>query len=80
MDEETKAIIAKQTGENDLVLIEKTFYECECDVGATILNLMQFSYSERPKPAATEFDEYRKILDEKDAIFQLRLEKNDIHK
>jgi hypothetical protein len=76
MDQETKEIISKQTGESDLLLIEKIFFECDSDIGATICKLQNIEYKEPKKPKKTEFDDIRKILDEKDTIFQEYLEKN----
>ena len=70
MDQETKEIISKQTGETDLILIEKTFFECDSDIGKTILKILNVSYKEKRKPELTYFDEMRKICDEKDTIFQ----------
>lgn len=70
MDQEIKEIISKQTGVSDTLLIEKTFFECGSDVGATVLKLLNHEYVERPKPERTYFDEIREILDEKDTIFQ----------
>lgn len=76
MDVETKEVIAKQTNIEDIILIEKTYYECGGDVGATILKLMNVAYKEKPKPVRTQFDEYREILDEKAMIYQQILEKS----
>ena len=69
MDQETKEIISKQTGENDLLLIEKTYFECEHDIGATICKLQNITYPEHKKQK-TEFDQIRVILNEKDQIYQ----------
>lgn len=70
MDQETKEIISKQTGIEDMLVVEKTYFECNNDIGATVLKLMNFSFKEIPKPPETQFDEFRRILDEKDTIFQ----------
>ena len=70
MDKETKEIVSKQTDIADLIFIEKTFFECNGYIGATILKLMNIEFKERPKPPVTEFDEYRKILDDKDTVYQ----------
>jgi hypothetical protein len=74
MDLETKFIISDQTNEPDLVLIEKTFFECNSDVGATILKLMNIPYVEKPKKPRTDIDDMRDILDEKDTEFQKVME------
>ena len=70
MDTETKSIISNQTNIDDTLLIEKTYFECNSDVGATVLKLMNISYKEKKVKKPTEFDEYRKILDEKDTEYQ----------
>jgi hypothetical protein len=70
MDAETKSIISNQTNIEDTLLIEKTFFECNSDIGATVLTLMNISYKEKKVKKPTEFDEYRKILDEKDSEYQ----------
>lgn len=70
MDDEIKSIISNQTNIEDTLLIEKTFFECNSDVGATVLTLMNISYKEKKAKQPTEFDEYRKILDEKDTEYQ----------
>ena len=70
MDEKTKQIISKQTNIEDLVLIEKTYFECDNDVGATVLKLMNITYKSKPKPPRTQFDDYREILDDKDTVYQ----------
>ena len=70
MDEETKTIISKQTGVQDTILIEKTFFECDSDIGATVLKLMKIEFKARPKTPRTEFDHYREILDDKDTVYQ----------
>lgn len=69
MDTETKSIISNQTNIDDTLLIEKTYFECNSDVGATVLKLMNISYKEKKVKQPTEFDEYRKILDEKDTEY-----------
>lgn len=76
MDAETRQIIADQAGETDLLFVEKTYFQCNGDVGATVLRLMDYKYEERQKPPRTKFDEMREILDEKDAIFQGIIEKS----
>lgn len=70
MDQETKEIISKQTGVEDLVLIEKTYFANHGDIGATVCKLQNLHFVEKPKPLYTKFDEIREILDEKDQIFQ----------
>lgn len=75
MDAQTCQIIADQAGETDLLLVEKTYFQCNGDVGATVLRLMNFKYEETEERPRTKFDEMRDILDEKDAIFQGIIEK-----
>ncbi len=79
MDEEIRQIISKQTGETDLLAIERTYYECNQDVGATVCKLMNITYKERPKRTKTEFDVYREIADEKDTIYQEMLKKKRVN-
>lgn len=69
MDEETKIIISNQTGEKDLVNIEKVYYECNGDIGETICKLQNIKYQPKPKRPYNKMDEMREILDEKDEIF-----------
>lgn len=76
MDAETRQIIADQANESDLLLVEKTYFQCNGDVGATILRLMDYKYTEAYVRPRTKFDEMRDILDEKDAIFQGIIEKS----
>jgi len=75
MDAETKLIISNQTNIEDTLLIEKTFFECDSDIGATVLKLMNIPYKKPVLKKPTEFDEYRKILDEKDTEYQKVMEK-----
>jgi hypothetical protein len=76
MEAETCQIISDQSGETDLLLVEKTYFQCNGDIGATVLRLMDYKYQEREQPPRTKFDEMREILDEKDAIFQSIIEKS----
>ena len=75
MDEDTKKIIAKQTNIEDTILIEKTYFECGSDVGATVLKLMNIEYKSKPVPSRTQFDDYREILDDKDSVYQQLINK-----
>jgi hypothetical protein len=77
MDQETKEIISKQTGQDDLLIIEKTYFECECDVGETVLKLLNIAFLKKTKAIRTQFDEMREILDEKDTIYQEVIKKNN---
>jgi hypothetical protein len=76
MDQETKEIISKQTGELDLVTIERIYFECSGDIGATICKIQNIEYQNKPKKPYSKFDEMREILDEKDLIFQNHLQTN----
>lgn len=76
MDQSTKDIVSKQTGIDDMLLIEKVFFECNSDVGSCILTLMDIKFETKPEPISTEFDEYRRILDDKDRIYQQVVEKS----
>lgn len=78
MSNETYKIISDQTGINDLLHIEKTYYECNGDEVSTILKLMNMSLpkTRNTKKLKTLFDDLREICDEKDTIFQEFLSKN----
>ena len=76
MDQEIKEIISKQTGEKDLIQIEKIYFECNGDIGATICKIQNISYQEKPKKPYTKIDEMREILDEKDMIFLNHIKTN----
>ena len=75
MDQETKEIISKQTGVTDMILIEKTFFECQQDSGATILTLLEVPFKQKRKLPDTKFDEIRCILDEKATIYTKKTKK-----
>ena len=66
-------IIADQTGIQDLLEVEKVYYSCKGDVTNTILTLMKLTIPkerhEKEEDAKTVFDDFRVILEEKDAIF-----------
>jgi hypothetical protein len=71
-------IISKQSGIDDLLHVERVYYECDGDMIKTILKLMEQPYvmtKEELKPK-TIFDDIRSICDEKDTVFQDFLEKN----
>lgn len=71
--EETVKIISKQTGIDDLLLIERTFYEYKSDITKTILILLNKDIPklrhEKEEHLKTVLDDVREILDEKEAIF-----------
>lgn len=75
MDNDVISIISNQTNIDDTLLIEKTFFECNSDIGSTVLTLMNIPYKKPILKKQTEFDEYRKILDEKDTEYQKVMEK-----
>lgn len=66
-------IISKQTGIDDVLLIEKTYYSCGSDTSKTILTLLNIDIPlqrhEKIEQEKTVFDDLRQILEEKDAIF-----------
>ncbi len=74
--EEIVKIMSKQTGIDDLILVEKTFYECKSDVTKTILTLLNREIPklrhEKENHLRTVEDDVREILDEKEAIFYER--------
>jgi len=70
-------IISKQTGIDDLLLIEKSYYECNSDCTKTIFKLLEIELPKlRPEKPKDVFDDLREICDQKDTIFQDFLEKN----
>lgn len=69
-------IISKQTGVNDLLLIEKTYYECNSDDVKTIYKLLEIELPPMKEEKRTLFDDLRQICDEKDTIFQEIMKKN----
>lgn len=66
-------IISKQAGVDDLLLVEKTYYECKSDITKTILTLLNKEIPklrhEKDEHLKTVLDDVREILDEKEAIF-----------
>jgi hypothetical protein len=69
-------IISNQTGINDLLLIEKTYYEYNSDEVRTIYKLLEIELPQVKEKKLTVFDDLRKICDEKDTIFQEIMKKN----
>lgn len=71
--DELIAIISKQTGIDDSLLVEKTYYACGGDCSKTILTLLNIEVPrqrhEKDDDDKTVFDDFRVILEEKDAIF-----------
>lgn len=66
-------IIADQAGVKDALEVEKAYYACKGDVSNTILTLMNVNIPkqrhEKEEDAKNIFDDFRVILEEKDAIF-----------
>lgn len=62
-------IIASQTGVEDLLLIERTFMECNNDTTKTILKLLNLLPKETAPKEPSDIDVFRAILDEKDKIY-----------
>lgn len=77
---ETIGIIAKQAGIDDLLLAEKSYYECKGDVSKAILSLMNITVSlqrhEKEEKEKTVFDDIREIMDEKEALFHAAFNKS----
>jgi hypothetical protein len=73
----TFKLISKQSGIDDFLLIEKTFYECNSNELATIFKLMGKDLPRirgvKLENEKTVFDDIRKICDDKDIIFQQQL-------
>jgi hypothetical protein len=74
MSADTFELISKQTGVEDMLLVERTYYECASDEVKTIFKLMDIAVpatrTELRKKERTVFDDLREICDEKDIIFQ----------
>lgn len=63
-------IISSQTGIEDKLYIERVFMECNNDIPATIIKLMNLSVEpKKPCNEPTVFDEIRIILNEKNALY-----------
>lgn len=73
--EELFKIISEQTGEKDLLVVEKTYYECNSNEIDTIFKLMNISPPIKKEKPRTVFDDLREICDEKDYIFQQIMKK-----
>ena len=73
----TFELISKQSGIDDFLLIEKTFYECNSNELATIFKLMGRELPHvrgvKLENEKTVFDDLRTICDDKDTIFQQKL-------
>lgn len=70
MDQETLDIISTQTGCHDREEIEHWFEACDKDIVRTIMKLSNvIELPDRNKSAPSEFDEVRKIVDEKENIY-----------
>lgn len=75
MDVAIKDMIRNQTNVHDMVLIERTYMECENDVVKTIMKLSNIVSKETVK-TPTIFDELRTILDAKDAVLQDKIQES----
>lgn len=75
---ETIDIIMSQTGAVDRLYVERVFMECENDITKTILQLMDLTVEESVQKEPTVFDQIRKILNEKDAIYHDVMAKNRV--
>jgi hypothetical protein len=62
-------IIASQTGVEDLLVIERTFMECNNDTTKTILKLLNRLPEEAAPKEPSDIDVFRAILNEKDKIY-----------
>lgn len=73
------AAIVHQTGVNDTLLIKRTLIECENNISSTIIRLLSGTNTvnlTEPKKEHGVFDEIRKILNEKDAIYHHAMSKS----
>lgn len=62
-------IIASQSGVTDMLVIERTFMECNNDTSKTILKLINMLPKEAPPKEPSDIDVFRAILNEKDKIY-----------
>jgi hypothetical protein len=70
MDQSIIDIIRSQTGCEDIESIQRTFAECGEDVVKTIMQLSSVTEAPpRNTPTPSEFDEIRRIVDEKENIY-----------
>lgn len=70
MDQSIIDIIRSQTGCEDVDCIERVYIECGEDVVKTIMQLSNVTEAPpRHIPTPSEFDEVRKIVDEKENIY-----------
>lgn len=68
--EESIDIISKQTGVSDKAVIQETLIELNGDIIKTIMKLSHIdSCPEKCKSAPSEFDDIRRIVDEKENIY-----------
>jgi hypothetical protein len=66
-------MISSQTGIDDLILIERAYYECKANTIDTICKLMdikQVLRNDAARETKSLMETFREILDEKDTIFQ----------
>lgn len=62
-------IIASQSGVSDMLIIERTFMECNNDTSKTILKLLNLLPEDAPPKEPSDIDVFRAILNEKDKIY-----------
>lgn len=73
MDQETLDIVYNQTNCKDCDVIQKIYLECNKDIVETLAKLSNITEcASRNKTQPSEFDEFRKIMDEKEKIFYER--------
>jgi hypothetical protein len=72
MSSEIIQSISQQTGETDLLYIERVYYECQQNHIDTILKILKVNVPPSPavKKHPTLFDDMRTICDAKDTVFQ----------
>jgi hypothetical protein len=63
-------LISKQTGIEDLIHVEKVYYKNNGSMSDTIMELMEYTHCTPNKEEKhDEFTNFRKIVEEKEAIF-----------
>lgn len=75
--QQTLKLISKQTGVDDLFIVEKAFCECKENELQTIFKLMGMEMPQvrgvKLDHEKTVFDDVRQICDDKDVVFQNRI-------
>lgn len=69
MEADTLSIIRSQTGVDDDLYIERTYFECNSDIVKTIMALSDIKDNTTKEEDSGVFVNIRKIMDEKEMIY-----------